>query len=146
MICFNWLCLSNRINNWDSLIKKGWIGPNHYSLCNCEADFVNHLFTNCLFTQNVINCLSTVLHRPISWKESTYLQNLENWFSYEKKLTYLPLLMAWKLWLTRNMSIFDDHKPYINFIVHNILDQLQLYPVTVHSKLKRRITGKAPIF
>ena len=41
---------------------------------------------------------------------------------------------------------FYDHKPDINFIVHKILEQLQLHFATAHPKLKRRITRKARVF
>ena len=108
VICFIWLCLSNRINTWDNLLQKSWIGPNRCNLCYCEAESVNHLFTDCMFTKNVICGLNTVLHHPVIWNEPTYLQNLVNWLSGEKELLHLPLLMTWKIWTTRNKVIFRN--------------------------------------
>ena len=52
--------------------------------------------------------------------------------------------MAWKIWLARNRCIFDDKKPNINYIVHSLLEQLQLYPVHSQLKFKRRDIGLAP--
>ena len=49
VICFNWLCLSERINTWDNLNKNGWIGPNCCSLCKCVTESVNHIFAECCF-------------------------------------------------------------------------------------------------
>ena len=63
----------------------------------------------------------------------------------EKKSHYLPPLMAWPIWLGRNRCIFDDKKPDINYIVHSLLEQLQLYPVHSQLKSKRRDIGLAPV-
>ena len=74
------------------------------------------------------------------------MQNVDSWFRMEKNLTYLPLLMAQKIWLARNRCIFDDKKTNINFIVHTLLEQLQIYPVHSQLKLKRRTNGLAHVF
>ena len=48
----------NYINTWDNLLKKCWIGPNLCSLCLSDAESVNHLFTDYLFTKDGICGLS----------------------------------------------------------------------------------------
>ena len=45
-----------------------------------------------------------------------------------------------------NMTIFVYHKPYIKFIVHHIIDQLQQHHVTSQAKLKRINIGSALVF
>ena len=106
IICFNWLCLSNRINTWDNLNKKRWIGPNWCCLCNFSNKTISHICIDCIFTLEVIQTLGIALLHPFPWKEDSYLQNLELWFRKEKFMTYLTLLMCWQLWLTRNRYIF----------------------------------------
>ena len=79
-------------------------------------------FVDFCFTRKVLQYLSTKLDVPITWKETTYLQNIDSWFWTKKELTYLPPLMAWQIWLTRNKCIFDDKKLDIIYIVHTILE------------------------
>ena len=128
IICFNWLGLSNRVHTWDNLIKKGWIGPHWCCLCRAALEYVDHLFTECCFTRQVLSFISISLSVPIIWKEPSYLLNVVSWFRKENNLTYLPPLMAWKIWLARNKCIFEDKKADIHYIVHSLLEQLQLYP------------------
>lgn len=47
--CFVWLTCNKRIDAWDNLSKKGWIGPNRCCLCNEELELVDHLFVSCHF-------------------------------------------------------------------------------------------------
>ena len=46
---FIWLVIKNKVNTWDNLIKRGWSGPNHCSLCKCQLESVFHLFVDCIF-------------------------------------------------------------------------------------------------
>ena len=61
VICFVWLCLSNQINTWDNMLKKGWTGPSCCCLCMGDAESVNHLFVDCRFTREVIGGLGIAL-------------------------------------------------------------------------------------
>ena len=106
LICFIWLCLENRINTWDNLIKRGWVGPNRCCLCRNEEESVNHLFSAFSFTGNIINCLCGTLHRTMDWNETTFVGNLDLCFSSEKEFLHLPLFISWYLWLTTNSVIF----------------------------------------
>ena len=45
-----------------------------------------------------------------------------------------------------NRIIFEDRKLDINFIVHTVLEQLQLHPVSPQLKLKRRFIGSASVY
>ena len=105
LIYFNWLCMENRINTWDNLIRKGWAGPNRCCLCRIGEEYVNHLFSACSFTHNIINCLSRILQLEMDWNAPS-LENLELWFSKENEFLHLPLLISWNLWLTRNRIVF----------------------------------------
>ena len=66
LICFIWLCLENRINTWDNLIRRGWVGPNRCCLCRNEEESVNHLLCSCPFAKDVwkqaFSCWSYSVH------------------------------------------------------------------------------------
>ena len=94
VICFVWLCLSNRINTWDNLLKKCWTSPSCCCLCRGDAESVNHLFVDCRFTREVIDGLGTALHRAINWNEPTYMLNMVKWTANERDMRFLPLLMT----------------------------------------------------
>ena len=72
--------------------------------------------------------------------------NVVSWLRKQKNLTYLPPLMAWKIWLARNRCIFEDKKADINYIVHSLLEELQLCPIHSQLKSKRRDIRLAPAF
>ena len=94
VICFAWLCLSNRISTWANLLKKGWTGPSCCCLCMRDVESVNHFFVDCRFTREVIDGLGTYLHRNINWNEPTYMLNMVKWTANERELRFLPLLMT----------------------------------------------------
>lgn len=146
VICFVWLCLANRINSWDNLQKKGWIGPSYCCLCLGDAESVDHIFVDCSFTKEVIGGLSVALQRNISWNEPTFKQSLVKWTGMEKKLKYLPLLMTWQLWITCNRIIFENYRSCAQLTIHIILDQLHRYEVKVAARTNRRLFGMEPVY
>ena len=141
VICFAWLCLSNRINTWDTLWKKGWVGPNYCYLCFSRVESIDQLFSDCRFIKDIILGLSLALHRPIYWNEPSFRHNWANWMSNEKELLYLPLLMSWNIWITRNKYTFEDRRPVSKLVISNILEQLQTHTMTVLSKWNRILKG-----
>ena len=56
--CFIWLALNGKINNWDNLCMKGWLGPNRCNLCKLSVEPVYHLIVDCTFAQEVIYSLN----------------------------------------------------------------------------------------
>ena len=146
IICFNWLCLSNRVHTWDNLIRKGWIGPNWCCLCRSASKSVDHLFHECIFTRLVTTHIRSSLAIPFFWKETNFFLNVSSWISKGNNLKYLPLLLSWQIQLTRNKCVFEDKQPDIFHVVHTIRKQLQLYPVISQQKSKRRTIEPAPIF
>ena len=146
IICFNWLCLSNRINTCDNLIKKGWIGPNWCFLCRSSSESVNHLFHECSFTRKVIAHIRSSLAIPYFWRETNFILNVSSWISKGNTLKYLPLLFSWQIWWTRNKCVFEDKQPDILFVVHSIKNHLQLYPIINQLKNIWRTIGPAPTF
>ena len=145
IICFNWLCLSNRVHTWDNLIKKGWIGPNWYCQCRSASESVDHLFHECSFTRLVTSHIGSSLAIPFFWKETNFILDVSSWISKGNNLKYLPLLLSWQIWLTRNKCVFEDKQPNIFHVVHSIRNQLRLYRVTNQQKHKRRTIALALI-
>ena len=124
IICVNWICLSNKVHTWDDLIKKGWIGPNRCCLCKSAAESVDHLFHECNFIRRVTTLIRSSLAIPYFWKETNFLLNVSSWISKGNNLKYLPLLLSWKIWLTRKKCVFEDKQPDIFHVVHTIRKQL----------------------
>ena len=145
IICFNWICLSNKVHTWDNLIKKGWIGMNWCCLCKSASESVDHLFHECSFIRQVTALIRSSLAIPYFWKETNFLLNVSSQISKGNNLKYIPLLLSWKIWLTRNKCVFEDKQPDIFHVVQSIRNQLQLYHVTSQQKSKRRTIGPAPI-
>jgi zinc-binding in reverse transcriptase len=50
---FIWLALKNKIHTIDNLIMRGWIIPNMCCLCKQAAKKVQHLFSQCYYTNTV---------------------------------------------------------------------------------------------
>ena len=103
IICFLWLSLLNKINTCDNLMKKGWIGPFWCCLCKSALESVDHLFHGCSFTRKVIALIRSSLDIPYFWRESNFRHNVSSWISLGNTLKYLRLLLAWQIWITRNM-------------------------------------------
>ena len=56
-----WLCMVNRINRWDNLNKKRWLGPKVCNLCKANEESVNHIFVCCPFARAIIDlCEGTI--------------------------------------------------------------------------------------
>ena len=51
--CFGWLCLANKILNWEALQKRGFIGPGWCCLCHQDNESIHHIFGYCAFYQTV---------------------------------------------------------------------------------------------
>ena len=144
IICFFWLSLLNKINTCDNLTKKGWIGPSWCCLCKSALESVDHLFHSCSFTRKVTALIKSSLDILDFLRGTNYHLNVSSWICLGNTLKYLPLLLAWQIWITRNKCIFEDLKPDIHLTVHAIKNQLQLFLVKLHLKNSRRLIGSAP--
>ena len=126
------------------MIKKGWIGPNWCCLCISASKSVDQLFDECSFTRKVIALIRSSLDIPHFWRETIFILNVSSWISIGNTLKYLPLLLTWKIWMTRNKCVFEDKQPDIFFVVLSIKNHLQLYLVINQLKNIRRTIGPAP--
>ena len=142
--CFVWLTCNKKINTWDNLSKKGWIGPNRCSLCNKEAESVDHLFVSCHFLKEVICGLNCIFDVNILWNAPTFLENLSIWVSNKGSLLYLPLFLMWNIWKARNHLCFDDQKPIMTSLLHIIFEEVNTFKPLLKHMPKIRNIGKSP--
>ena len=119
--CFIWLAINRKINTWDNLHKRGWIGPDRCCLCKIEAETVDHIFVGCSFVEKVIHILGSMFDVHLLWSDSSLLENLSTGVSKGGKLMYLPFFFIWNLWKIRNSYIFEDKEPIISRICHLIM-------------------------
>ena len=97
IIYFFWLYLMNKINTYDNLIKKGWIGPFWSCLCKTKSESVDYLFYGCRFTRKVTALIRSALDIPNFWRESNFCLNASFWISTGNTLKYLPLFLTWHI-------------------------------------------------
>ena len=64
---FTWLSLKIIILTWDSLCKRGLIGPGYCILYKSDLDLVEHLFGSCTFFKGVWSELSLSFHFEGGW-------------------------------------------------------------------------------
>ena len=69
--CFTWIYLNNKVNTWDNLLKKGWIGPNLFHLCFADAESTEHLFIECSFGKEVRMVVTNYFGVSFPWEEYT---------------------------------------------------------------------------
>jgi hypothetical protein len=111
VILFFWLAINNKILTWDILQKKGWVGPSYCILCGQQAEDINHLFIECIFTKSVWNKCEHLLQFKHQWVGYTLQNCMDLWFSDTQVSNRLPLLLCWFLWKERNLCLFEGHFP-----------------------------------
>ena len=146
IICFSWLCFNNSINTWDNLLRKGWVGPNYCCLCLSSAKSIDHLFSECRFTKNIIAGLNSAFDRSIQWNEPTFTQNWVNWYKNKRVFLYLPLLKSWQVWIAKNKYIFQDLCTYPKHVIVKILEMPKAHAMPILQNSIRRLTTPAPSF
>jgi hypothetical protein len=87
---FTWLALENKINTWDNLQRKGWVGPNICHLCNREEESMQHIFINCAFTRLVWDNIFADLNLNTTWDGHSLADCYEIWSKNRPPLTKPP--------------------------------------------------------
>jgi hypothetical protein len=114
---FIWLALERKILTWDSLQKRGWVGPSICSLCYRDEESISHLFINCPFTLKLWKNLHIAYNLVTNWGGNSLNNCFENWLKVEKVYNTLPIIVCWYLWLERNRCIFDSCSPQYRGLV-----------------------------
>lgn len=126
--CFTWLSYNKKLNTWDNLHKRGWIGPDRCSICKLDAETSDHLFVDCFFLHEVLHNLDCSFNVQLVWSDSTLSGNPTRWFSKDGDLLYLPIFLIWNLWKTRNY-IFENIEPNISIICHRVMLEVSTHQV-----------------
>ncbi|CAN1266289.1 Putative ribonuclease H protein At1g65750 [Linum perenne] len=110
---FCWLTYRNRIATTDNLQRRGLALPNRCSLCEKDAESVDHIFIHCHFASQVWYRLSSTLSLngplPSSFKGLLLMwkdMNCVSRFSEARKILLHGYI--WYIWLERNERIFRD--------------------------------------
>lgn len=78
---FNWTLAHGKILTGENLMKRGFLGPFNYPLCNNNQEDINHLLWDCPFAKSCWNLAYGDLARFIRWPSSPH-PSLGNWDKY----------------------------------------------------------------
>jgi hypothetical protein len=79
VILFFWLALRNKILTWDSLQRKGWMGPGYCCLCCQRTKDSNHAFIDYFFTRSMWAKCAHALNFNNQWVRTSLIECMNNW-------------------------------------------------------------------
>jgi ribonuclease HI len=141
---FTWLLIANKLNTWDILQRKGWVGPNIFQLCYNDAESVDHLFIKCPFSRQVWDRITLELNLKTNWDGSTLTTCFDYWSHREHKLMHLPSLVCWSIWLVRNKKIFENGTPSTSSATYKTLGLYKNWNDIHTSKPRMQNTKQTP--
>lgn len=109
--CFIWLLFNNKILTWENLQRRGKHGPSICLLCKSEEDSVCHLFFKCNYTLDIWRTICKLLKIDDGQPCMDFYLAYQLWIIKYRNLKTIPGLLAWAIWKTRNMAIFQDINP-----------------------------------
>lgn len=121
---FSWLTLANKINTWDVLQKKGWIGPSICQLCFLEEESAQHIFIHSAFARSVWAIITAALNLNHTWDGHTFPDCFEHWSKISYLTLNLPPLVCWFTWTERNNYIFENRPPSTTSVAYKSLGLL----------------------
>lgn len=123
---FTWLLIENKLNTWDILQRKGWVGPNICQLCHNE-ETSTHLFIKCSFTRQVWDIITLEQNLKTIWDETSLTTCFDYWSSREHNLIHLPSLVCRSIWLDMNKKIFENGTPSTSFVAYKTLGMYKFW-------------------
>jgi hypothetical protein len=105
---FTWILIENKLNTWDNIQRKGWVGPNIFQLCFSDAKTMMHMFIKCSFTRQVWDRITLDQNLNIVWDGTTLPACHDYWSTREHNLKHLPSLGCWFICLDRNKKVFEN--------------------------------------
>jgi hypothetical protein len=141
---FTWLLIEYKLNTWDNILKKGWLGPNFCHLWKSDSKSTNHLFINFPFTRQVWGKIILILKFQTIWDGISLPICFERWAQKEKKLMHLPSLICWATWLERNNTIFENGIPSVSAIAYRALGIYNAWNVAHANKTLKHHSLKVP--
>ena len=110
---FLWLAFQNRILTQDRLKKFGFCGPSRCILCKTDAESVDHLLYNCVYSKTCWEWLVKNLNWSAPFPR-TFVDFLISWpynhnrGVYSKLWNICPSILVWEVWKERNRRIFSN--------------------------------------
>jgi hypothetical protein len=134
---FMWLLLEQKILTWESLYKRGFLGPSRCVLCGLQEEKLKHLFVDCIFTKNIWATLLLELKIESVWEGEQVDDCCENWFKKRENCKELPGYIFLKVWKHKKLVIFEYHPINRVNVCNKILQDLGEVTVTKYSKVSR---------
>jgi hypothetical protein len=112
------------------LQRRGW--PNS-EICKQVQESASHIPFKCCFSirvwTNVENWLALDDVDPISWNA---MRSVEEWWNEEihkqrqskKAMTYLAMLVSWKVWKKRNTRVFQNNASTTMMVIFRIKEEI----------------------
>jgi hypothetical protein len=123
-----------KLNTWDILLKKGWVGPNFCHICKTDSESPNHLFINCAFSRQVWKKIVLILKLQTIWDGTSLPNCFDRWAQKEHKHMHLPSLICWAIWLERNKMIFECGTPSVSVAAYKALGIFNTWNVALANK------------
>lgn len=120
MICFVLLTWKNKILTLNNLCKRGFLDPGICPLCGFDRESVENLLSTCTFAMQVWSYTFSSLGIVVTHFTSTELC-LKWGVEHGGLHVFVPPLVLWEIWKTRNHIIFRGKLHNVLCIVAKIL-------------------------
>jgi hypothetical protein len=134
---FCWQLAHNKILTGDNLNKRGFSGPFRCALCNNSLENSEHLFLNCNFTRQVMNCMYKELAPNVANPTNTrsllgkwakqYKGSLKGKQKFSIVWKASIKFVCWQIWLTRNKKIFKEKTITPQVVAMSAISQISEY-------------------
>jgi ribonuclease HI len=122
--------MENIFLSWETLQRRGFIGPSICKLCLENYESTQHLFLDCAFTQELWNSLRMYLNYSGFWVGNNLIDCFKQWLAQNSQLPTLLALICWSIWRECNSAVFDDNIPKTHKVIHSSLLVLRDYKKT----------------
>jgi hypothetical protein len=128
----------NKVLTADALLRRQWDNEYFCPLCHRNLETPKHLFTECLYTNEVwmemANRLRLTAIKPNNWigKDLT----IQEWFTNivgnrpkEETKVLFPVanLICWEIWKERNRRIFERKEQKVADLIGKIIDEARAW-------------------
>jgi hypothetical protein len=135
---FIWTLMLNKVLTADALLRRQWDNEYFCPLCHRNLETPKHLFTECLYTNEVwmemANRLRLTAIKPNNWigKDLT----IQEWFTNivgnrpkEETKVLFPVanLICWEIWKERNRRIFERKEQKVADLIGKIIDEARAW-------------------
>jgi hypothetical protein len=121
------------------LLKKGWVGPNIFHLCQQAEETIQHIFFNCAFPCIVWATIIAALKLTFTWDGHSLAACFDNWSKIAHHSLNLPPMVCWYIWIDRN-NIFANKSPsaisvaFKSLGIHNFWSSINPRTVIIKTK------------